>query len=462
MKTKSKVKCAVAIMVLIPIAFCALLAFSGVFDALNREIALKNSLSAFYEAMEKEDLASFKIDKRVKKLYDLQLLVFDQEKTIIYSDFPDVPLGTKFSSALVEYFDAQNFDDTSISIWNLETLEKSNARVLKNLPGYGKYRFKALSFSHQKTPYQTQPAFRVVITLILVALILVSVIIVVGFVISFSHFLSIDKRIFAHLAKGDYSRDIPENSDTKETPVIAIINDLLRRIRMDEKQKTHIIMGLSHDFKTPLTLIKGYTEMIEVQNKDKNPTITKSTQVINGKVEQLENMVTELTEFASLEEGDYPIKKEEMNFTDWLLAYIHQSESDATLAGKKMISDIQLPFDFKLKIDTKLLERAMDNLVHNALRYTGDDGEVKIFARLKDEKYLEFGVEDNGSGIDKEDKPFVFDMFYRASPSRNTPGMGIGLSVVKDIVQAHGWTISVKDAKPKGSVFVIEAGMPGA
>ena len=100
------------------------------------------------------------------------------------------------------------------------------------------------------------------------------------------------------------------------------------------------------------------------------------------------------------------------------------------------------------------MARALENLFGNALRYTEDDGEITITADESDE-YITITFSDTGCGIAEKDISHLFDLFYRGTNSRREQGLGIGLSVVKDIVDLHGWNIAIRSELGKGSDFII-------
>lgn len=456
MKFKKRITAAIVAVIFIPVLFCVLLAFSGIFDSLVHERVLKKTVGKFYEAMRTETLDDFDFEKEVKLLIKADIIMYNNDNLIVFSSIPELKAGVQISDSFIKDI-SKVMVKKALVLTSISEIEKSNAHLLEKLPGYGKYDLNCAIFWESSTFLDLHPQVRIIITIFLFILLIFGLVISVGTLLLLAKSRRQLSRVSEKYASGDYSREIPENGSDDDNSIIAVLNQMRSRILTDEKQKAHIIMGLSHDFKTPLTLIRAYAELIDKQNKEGDELIAKGTKIINEKVIALESMVNEVTDYAALAQDDYPVNLKEVNFTDWLLTYVKQSENDASLSRKKLIADIKTPFDMKLKIDEKLLGRAMDNILHNALRYAAEDGSVKIFSRLYDNDFIEFGIEDDGQGIDKKDKPFIFDMFYRADPARKEGHMGIGLAVVKDIIETHGWNIEVRDAKPHGSVFLITA-----
>ncbi len=225
-------------------------------------------------------------------------------------------------------------------------------------------------------------------------------------------------------------------------------------IRTANVRRSQFIMGLSHDFKTPLALIKGYAEVMKSGQHGITTGEKDYIEIITSKVDQLEGMMDDLLDFISIDTDARNFSFSKVNLTKWLSDFISRSKSDAQLLGKTITEDIHIEEKRVLSMNEKLVERALDNIVHNALRYTGKNGVVKIIA-YEASKDICIAIADNGPGISEEDIPFIFDSFYRGSPSRRTQGMGLGLAVVKSIIDLHGWSISIDSKVGHGTTFQI-------
>lgn len=225
-------------------------------------------------------------------------------------------------------------------------------------------------------------------------------------------------------------------------------------IRTANIRRSQFIMGLSHDFKTPLALIKGYAEVMKSGQQGINTGEKNYIEIITSKVDQLEGMMDDLLDFISIDTDARNFSFSKVNLLKWLSYFISRSKSDAQLLGKTITGDIHIEEKKVLSMNDKLVERALDNIVHNALRYTGKNGVVTIIA-YEASKDICIAIADNGPGISEEDIPFIFDSFYRGSPSRRTQGMGLGLAVVKSIIDLHGWSISIDSKVGHGTTFQI-------
>jgi signal transduction histidine kinase len=110
-------------------------------------------------------------------------------------------------------------------------------------------------------------------------------------------------------------------------------------------------------------------------------------------------------------------------------------------------------------MDERLAQRALENIVNNAIRYTPDGSRISLNAALVD-KAVRLTVSDNGPGIDAADLPHIFEMFYRGSSSRREQGMGLGLAVAKWVADCHGWSITATPEEGQGVCFAITMPLP--
>jgi signal transduction histidine kinase len=221
-------------------------------------------------------------------------------------------------------------------------------------------------------------------------------------------------------------------------------------------------MGVSHDLRTPLALIKGYTEAIADGMADSSEMREKSLEIIGAKISQLEEMIDDLINFVKLDSGEWRSCLETRALKPILENYAARLTSDGSLLGREVVTRIDIPDTLEIPVDERLFIRALENLSGNALRYTAEGGTVRLEAELSDAQTLLIRVSDNGCGIPPEDLPFIFDPFYRGSNSRREDGKGLGLSVVKSVVESHGWNIEVESVTGQGCIFTIKFAVPDA
>jgi signal transduction histidine kinase len=223
-------------------------------------------------------------------------------------------------------------------------------------------------------------------------------------------------------------------------------------------------MGITHDLKTPLALIKGYAEAIGDGVTEDSVSRTTAVGIITSKADQLEAMINDLINYVRMETGEWRSRLEHINLPDFLQNLAKDFNNDVEVLHHTLTYDINLPENISVPMDERLVIRAFENLTHNAVRYTPHGSVIRLSAvRLENSAgsaIVELTVSDNGPGIDKEDLPHVFEMFYRGSSSRREQGMGLGLAVVKWVVDYHGWSVSASQGKEKGACFTITIPLP--
>ena len=126
----------------------------------------------------------------------------------------------------------------------------------------------------------------------------------------------------------------------------------------------------------------------------------------------------------------------------------------ANVFKRKINYSIEIPEDLQIPMDQMLAQRAFENIFSNALRYTKENDLIKISAEIQNEEAV-ISISDTGCGIEDNDMKNIFELFYRGTTSRREEGMGIGLSVVKNIIDIHNWRIEVKSKVQQGTTFLV-------
>lgn len=261
----------------------------------------------------------------------------------------------------------------------------------------------------------------------------------------------------ADIASGklDKAITIPKNTNRNE---IAEISSCLEKMRISllesQNKKNKFIMGISHDLRTPIAIIKGYTEALSdgvIKSKEEKK---KAMELIKAKISHLENMINTLINFVKLENSDIRKTLLPKSINQVLKNFAKDAEATTSVFNRRVSCNIDLPNEYLIPLDEQLVNRVFENLLSNALRYTTENDEIKICAYEENNSII-IKFCDTGIGIAESDLANIFDLFYRASNSRREEGMGIGLSVVKNIIETHGWRIDVQSEKGKGSCFTI-------
>ncbi len=223
-----------------------------------------------------------------------------------------------------------------------------------------------------------------------------------------------------------------------------------------DRMKTEFIRMATHDLRNPLNVILGYVrvlERIELSGRDRE-LLTEARQNIELSVQKMRNLVTDVLDLAQIETG-MDFHREMTPLGPFLAASL---QGFHTVADEKGVELIFLPpaIGVSLMIDVKRMTRVMENLVSNAIKYTPPGGQVTVSARHNGEQAL-ITVSDTGFGIPENDLPYLFDAFYRIEQGeyQREEGSGLGLSIVKTIVEQHKGTISVMSRVSRGSTFLV-------
>jgi len=221
-----------------------------------------------------------------------------------------------------------------------------------------------------------------------------------------------------------------------------------------DRARRQLLADVSHELMTPLTAIRGYAETLALpQFLPASKEGLRAVKVIQEEGERIERLVGDLLDLARFEAGGISLAQENMDVDE---IFERVSERHAKSAQDKSVEIVIDPHDdIRMIGDPHRLEQAVQNLAANALRHTPPGGSVHLGAR-RDEANVFITVSDSGMGISPEHLPHVFDRFYKADQSRSQAGgSGLGLSIVKAIVERHGGTVSVRSRQGVETVFEI-------
>ncbi len=227
----------------------------------------------------------------------------------------------------------------------------------------------------------------------------------------------------------------------------------------NEKQNRELISNISHDLKTPITAIRGYAEGIIDGVADTPEKMDHYIKTIYNKTNEMTRLVNELTLYSQINTNRIPYNFNKINVADYFKDCVEDlaielESKNVSLQYMNYVSD-----DVQIIADPEQLGRVIGNIVSNTLKYL-DKPQGLIHIRIKDVgDFIQVEIEDNGRGIAAKDLPYIFDRFYRADASRNsaTGGSGIGLSIVKKIIEDHGGKIWATSKPGIGTImyFVI-------
>lgn len=231
---------------------------------------------------------------------------------------------------------------------------------------------------------------------------------------------------------------------------IAVMKDLTERQRLADIHRD-LISNISHEFRTPLASIKLLAETLidgAVRDPQRAPDFL---QKINIEVDKLTYMADELKELADIEKGGSVLSKSKTDIGQIVRNVVSRLEEQARAEGLQLEVSVEEGLPAPV-VDGNRIERVLMNLIHNAIKFTSPEGRITIKAALQGTEIL-VSVQDTGHGIAQEDLPRIFERFYKADRSRGGEGSGLGLSISKHIITAHGGRIWVDSEVGKGSTF---------
>lgn len=262
--------------------------------------------------------------------------------------------------------------------------------------------------------------------------------------------------------QGDLHARIPLRSNTELTQLARTFNEMADTILEDinkreavENLRKELIANVSHDLRTPLSVIHGYIEtlFIKGENLEKEDR-EQYLQTALRSTEKLEQLVNELFELSKLEAEQVQLQKEPFPISELIQDVTHKYQilaQDKGITLKPIIcKDLTV-----VNADIALIERVLQNLIDNALKFTSEGGTITVEIKKLDNE-VEVSVSDTGTGISEEEIPFIFDRFRQARHNHTQKGSGLGLAIVKKILELHNSTIQLTSQLNKGTAFSFQ------
>lgn len=254
------------------------------------------------------------------------------------------------------------------------------------------------------------------------------------------------------LSEGDYSVRVDTSLKEHETYELAeAINGMAGTLQEQEYLRRQLTDDIAHELRTPVTNISSYMEMMIEDVMEPTPERLKSCY---DELSRLSELIADLERLEKVESDKIVLEKEDIDLYS-LSESILQGFS--TKLEEKNISALLVGDEISIFADRVRMGQVIANLLSNAIKYTDENGKIMVTVRRDGNNAL-LVVEDNGIGIPEEDQTRVFERFYRTDKSRarKTGGAGIGLSISKAIVQAHGGTITCESEPGTGSSFIVK------
>ncbi|MDR0986746.1 MAG: sensor histidine kinase [Ruminococcus sp.] len=256
------------------------------------------------------------------------------------------------------------------------------------------------------------------------------------------------------LGKGDYNVKF-DGKGYAETEILAeTLEYTAGEIAKVDTLKRDLIANVSHDLRTPLTMIKAYAEMVRDLSGDNPKKRNEHINVIIEESDRLSGLVNDLLDLSKLESGASELKLKEFDLCEHIVNIMGRYKLLAENNGYKFY--VSLPRKFVIKADIIKIDQVLYNLINNAVNYTGEGKEVYI-CLIPNGSTARLEITDTGRGIKEEDMKTIFDRYYRTEKAkREVIGSGLGLSIVKEVMKLHGYDYGVMSEVGVGSTFWIE------
>lgn len=260
------------------------------------------------------------------------------------------------------------------------------------------------------------------------------------------------------LITGEFKMEIKKSEYDEIANLTENLNAASAEIEKTETLRRDLMANVSHDLRTPLTMIKAYAEMIRDLSGNNPEKRDKHLQVIIDETDRLTLLVSDILNLSKLESGVTPINYSVFDFSEHLEGII--SRFSLLDDAKDYQVALEAESGILLNADQQKIEQVVYNLVNNAINYVGDDMRVNVRLFRKEGDAARFEVIDRGVGIPVEQLPYIWDRYYKIDRSENhkraVKGTGLGLSIVKGILNGHGFVYGCDSKVGEGSVFWFE------
>lgn len=244
---------------------------------------------------------------------------------------------------------------------------------------------------------------------------------------------------------------VPDRHD-EVSRLASTFNNMLVRIERSFEQQARFVADASHEFRTPLTTIQGYTDLLRRWGKDDPQVLNKAIQVIHQEAERLKKLADDLLTLASLEasSSELPPRASVVSAIDEVVDSLGLLHPQLTLI--KTIEGTP-----EVAMAPAHLKQVLTNLLDNAIKHTPIDGKVEVSTALSP-SHVTLAIQDTGNGIPPEDLPYIFERFYRVDKARGrrAGGTGLGLAIVKGLIEMYGGSIHIESELEVGTTVKIQ------
>jgi signal transduction histidine kinase len=253
------------------------------------------------------------------------------------------------------------------------------------------------------------------------------------------------------IAQGHYNQKVVASGPSEIKGLANAFNKMVQQVNMSQQQLKNFLSDTSHQLRTPLTSIRGFAQALRdgtIKSKDAKQ---KAVQVIESESKRMIRQVNELLELSRIQSGQLKMIREPIDLSNLLRHCQEIFSLRAEENGIKLRIDVKDLLSIMGDIDR--LEQAICNLLDNAIKHTPPGGEVSVISERTDSGYLEIAFVDTGQGISEEQLPNVFERYYQVTDDET--GSGLGLTIAREIIRAHGGDISLVSSPGEGTKFTV-------
>lgn len=284
--------------------------------------------------------------------------------------------------------------------------------------------------------------------------ILISIVLVYIFSLKISKPLKQINNAAKVIAGGEFRKKLHIESQDEIGELARSFNQMVAALQNLEEMRRGFIANVSHELRTPMTLIRGFVEGI-LDGTIPPEKHSDYLAIVRDETDRLNRLVNDLLDLAKMEAGEATLSFSEFDINELVRRCIIKLEKLIVNKGIQVEANFEEE-ETMVNADSDAIERVLYNLVHNAIKFTPENGKITVSTALKKDKAL-VSVEDNGIGISSEDIDLIWDRFYKSDKSRgrDRSGTGLGLAIVKNIVSEHGQEVWVESETGKGAKFTF-------
>lgn len=257
------------------------------------------------------------------------------------------------------------------------------------------------------------------------------------------------------ISKGDFSITFSKLGNDELGDLAKSIQLLSNELNYLWQERNNFLANISHELRTPLTYIKGYADIVLKRNLSSSDQ-EKYLKIIVEETNRLSKLIKDLFDLAKIDKNTFVIHKERINLANFL--HVIERKLSPAFVQQNMSLEISCPDNIYLMADLSRLEQIILNLLDNSMKYSLEGTKTTLQVTMENNQVIKIIISDNGKGIPKNELPHIFNRFHRVDKSRTRSlgGTGIGLAIVKELVEKHGGEINLKSKEGKGTEVVLK------